>query len=935
MQAAEGLTSPSQHLPRGRELATLLLFCVAYLTAYKAAFLLPATAGVIAAIWPASGIALAAVLLTPCRLWPVTFVALFAVGLTVNLAAGKMLTHSLFFGLANCGEGFFGALVITRLCAGSVSFSRALEVLALFLAATLVNASTALIGAATASLSSAAPVTAIFATWWISNALGLLLITPLIVSWTTAPLAAVEATPGRYFEAAVLLVLWSVLVWQLFALPGSAPISPYAYVIFALLAWVAFRLGTRGTTAFLAILAVIAIGHTVGSEPAALAGYSPAERLLLVQLFVGMASVTGLLMAASAAERRLSEAALRVLGDNLPDGMVYQATLDADGSRRFLYVSAGVERLHGLSAAAVLRDAQTFYDQLHAADRPLVAAAELKSKAEMSVFCMTIRIRRADGALRWMQVSSMPRCVAGGRCIWDGVEIDVTDRMEAQLRLQAALDRSRSFLRYSPIVYWRCDAAGRIEAASRRCQELLAWRAINADVADPDWALSGACIKTAFPEECVRWFNRYVEEARRSGRAVTNELETATGDGRRCFLATLFPIEEPAMNDVFAVVAVDITDLKLVERERERLNAILTRVTAALPVCLSYIDGNQRYAWTNARNGERLGHAPEWIIGRTLREVWGERYAAIEQDVAQAAAGLVPHREIEWIHPTEGRRVYDGYMVPVASGATAGAGRDMVTLLLDITEVKQAAERERATTACLRVLSQRLLEAQESERRAVARELHDEVGQLLTAVNAMLQTLRKKTADAAFGRQLDNGIALVNRSIDDIRDVSLRLRPAILDDLGLVPALRWLVAQQRLASGLAIALEIEALTTDVPPPIATGCFRIVQEAITNAIRHARASAVTVRLGESEAWLDLEIGDDGVGFSDEQARAAAAAGRSSGLSGMRERAELLGGHCEVSSAPGAGTRVHARLPLGVDSGDAAAAAMAGAGRLAAR
>jgi PAS domain S-box-containing protein len=933
MQVSTGLTFSSDHLPRGRELALLLLFCAAYLTAYKAAFLLPATAGVIAAIWPASGVALAAVLLTPRRLWPATFIALFAVGLTVNLAAGKMLSHSLFFGLANCGESFFGALVITRLCAGNVSFSRSLEVLALFLAATLVNASTALIGAATASLSSAAPITAIFATWWISNALGILLITPLIVAWTTAPSSSGDAAPERYFETAVLLVLWGVLVWHLFAQPGSAPISPYAYVIFALLAWVAFRLGTRGTTAFLAILAVIAIGHTVRSEPAALAGYSPAERLLLVQLFVGMASVTGLLMAASAAERRLSEEALRVLGDNLPDGMVYQATLDADGSRRFLYVSAGVERLHGLTAVAVLRDAQTFYDQLHVADRPLVAAAELKSKTEMSVFSMTIRIRRADGALRWMQVSSMPRCVAGGRCIWDGVEIDITDRMEAQLKLQAALDRSRSFLRYSPIVYWRCDAAGRLEAASRRCEELLAWRAIDDGVTDPAWALAGACIQTAFPDECVRWFNRYVEEARQTGRAVTTELETATRDGRRCFLATLFPIEEPAMNNVFAVVAVDITDLKSVERERERLNAILTRVTAALPVCLSYIDADRRYAWTNARNGERLGHAPEWIIGRTLREVWGEHYAEIERDVEQVANGLAPHREIAWDHPRDGRRIYDAYMVPVEGGAAGAAGRDVVTLLLDITESKQATERERATAAQLRTLSQRLLEAQETERRAVARELHDEVGQLLTAVNAMLQTLRKKTADAALGRQIDEGIWLVNRSINDIRDVSLRLRPTMLDDLGLVPALRWLVAQQRIAGGMAIALEIEALTTDVPPPIATACFRIVQEAITNAIRYARATGVTVQLRETDAWLELEIRDDGAGFSPDEVKARAAEGRSSGLSGMRERAELLGGTCEVSSTPGAGTRVHARLPL---CGDAAnATAIVAEGRLAAR
>jgi PAS domain S-box-containing protein len=141
---------------------------------------------------------------------------------------------------------------------------------------------------------------------------------------------------------------------------------------------------------------------------------------------------------------RANEARLRLLGDNLPDSMVYQLAREPDGAKRFLYVSAGVERLHGLAPEAVLRDAAALRDRILPEDRPLVEAAERESELAMTTFDVTIRMRDAQGALRWRRLASQPRRESDGRIVWDGIETDLTAQKQAELErehLARAIDR--------------------------------------------------------------------------------------------------------------------------------------------------------------------------------------------------------------------------------------------------------------------------------------------------------------------------------------------------------------------------------------------------------------------------------------------------------------------------------------------------------------
>jgi len=208
-------------------------------------------------------------------------------------------------------------------------------------------------------------------------------------------------------------------------------------------------------------------------------------------------------------------------------------------------------------------------------------------------------------------------------------------------------------------------------------------------------------------------------------------------------------------------------------------------------------------------------------------------------------------------------------------------------------------------------LSQQLMQAQEAERRALANELHDEVGQSLTAIKLLLEadgTSATKDGSNPVAQAHD----LVDDLIDQVRRLSLDLRPAMLDDLGLWPTLKWHVERFEAYTGVQVeAAERNVDGQSLPSSVETTAYRIVQEALTNVARHAQTNQVQVRLTVEAHELHIDIRDPGIGFPIQQMATERA---STGLTGMRERAELLGGTLEIASTPGAGTRVTCRLPL---------------------
>jgi two-component system sensor histidine kinase UhpB len=232
---------------------------------------------------------------------------------------------------------------------------------------------------------------------------------------------------------------------------------------------------------------------------------------------------------------------------------------------------------------------------------------------------------------------------------------------------------------------------------------------------------------------------------------------------------------------------------------------------------------------------------------------------------------------------------------------------------LEIKVQERTGELRRANNS-LRELSGRLMQVQEEERSRLARDLHDEVGQLLTALKIDLQEIQHGEVRETRFDSLTDSLELVDHLLTQVRTLALDLRPSLLDDLGLVPALRWYANRQATRNGWSLSLSVEEMTERVPAPIEVACFRVVQEALTNIAKYARARTIDLTLRRQEEEVTLILQDDGVGFDVLAARQRAQGGKSIGLLGMEERVRLAGGNLVIVSTPGHGTRLQLSFAL---------------------
>jgi signal transduction histidine kinase len=252
----------------------------------------------------------------------------------------------------------------------------------------------------------------------------------------------------------------------------------------------------------------------------------------------------------------------------------------------------------------------------------------------------------------------------------------------------------------------------------------------------------------------------------------------------------------------------------------------------------------------------------------------------------------------------------------VALPRSRGEIRDLMRAFNRMADALEAGHRDAMSVQQqLRALTHRLLNAREAEAARIAQELHDGLGQELAVLRLDREHVRRKALAAAtpqagpLASLVDEAGCRVDDIAQSVRRISSELRPGVLDRLGLVSGLQWLMQEMKRRSGLDIELAVAGVTGPVPADIATALFRITQEALTNIVRHAHATRVRASLAMRDGMLELAIADDGAGFDP----AARKNGPSLGLIGMRERAARVGGALAVTSAPGVGTRVTERKP----------------------
>jgi PAS domain S-box-containing protein len=330
-------------------------------------------------------------------------------------------------------------------------------------------------------------------------------------------------------------------------------------------------------------------------------------------------------------------------------------------------------------------------------------------------------------------------------------------------------------------------------------------------------------------------------------------------------------------------------------KEKDIFRAIFDRV----PVMMDLLEANGRIVLINREWERTLGWSAE-EIERNDVDVFAECYP--DPQYRESILRFIADANGEWCDFKT--RTRDGRVIDTAWAVVRLADGTRIGIGQDITE-------RRRTQEALQTFSQRLVEVQEAEGRHLARELHDEIGQLLTGLILRLEASTRLPAEEGMN-SVREAQKLANELLSRVRGLSLDLRPAALDDLGLLPALLWQFERYTLATGVRVVFAHAAVEgRRFAPEIETAAYRIIQEALTNVARHAETAEAFVSISRVEDRLRVKIEDHGVGFDRE------AAGRTvpaSGLTGMHERARLVHGRVRVESAPGAGTRVTAELSL---------------------
>jgi PAS domain S-box-containing protein len=342
--------------------------------------------------------------------------------------------------------------------------------------------------------------------------------------------------------------------------------------------------------------------------------------------------------------------------------------------------------------------------------------------------------------------------------------------------------------------------------------------------------------------------------------------------------------------------------LDLERQVQERTRAI-TNILRYTPAVVYLKDRQGRYKLVNPRYEELFGVTNDDVQGKSDHDIFprdvADQFFAHDLKVLKEGQALQVE---EHIPLADGLHTYLSVKFPIynASGDTEG----LCGIATEITELKKAQQQ-------LRLLSGSIMAGQEKERKAIARELHDELGQILTALRMdavwLSDNLKEKNTQAA--ERARSMCQLIDKTLDEVRGLATRLRPGMLDDFGLIDALEWFTKDFAKRTGIACTFTHPEMS-DVDSLVSTAAYRIAQEALTNVARHSYATRVSINLQVENGHMTLAVTDNGRGFNPKDLRESECLG----LAGMRERAGLLGGSLEMQSKPGGGTRVDVRLPL---------------------
>jgi len=603
---------------------------------------------------------------------------------------------------------------------------------------------------------------------------------------------------------------------------------------------------------------------------------------------------------------RESERRYRLLADNVTDVIWIM-----DTNLRLTYISPSVERLRGFTVDEAMNQSleETFTPaSLEVALRLVEEELSRKNPERSGLFklgTMGLEMLCKDGSTVWTETRvTMLYDPDGWVTELMGVTRDVSERKKADEELRKSEEKYRSLVENINAVIYAADVKGRItylspvvESFYGRSPVEFGGQHFSSFVHREDLSLTLDSFKKTL-----------------SGRNAILEFRVVlpwSGEVRWS-RSYSHPISDGDRVVGIQGVLLDVTDHKRMEealRESERRYRLLADNVTDV-IWMTDLNWRRTYVSPSGQHltGRDIGEAIEQPVQATLTP--DSREIAMKAFARQLA---IEKRRKKDLH-----RSWTLQLEIVRKDGSTVWTEDRVTFLRDpdgrpigcLGVTRDISERKQAEDA-LRTLSHRLVEVQEMERRQIARELHDEIGQALTGLKLLLETANRRPR-GNLRSSLSEAQVLISELMARVQDMSLDLRPAMLDDLGLVPALLWHFERYTAQTGVKVLFEHRGLQRRFALEIETAVYRIVQEGLTNVARHACVDEGMVRLVAARGILSVQIEDHGSGFDPDWALSN---GTSSGLNGMRERVALLGGQFRINSAPEAGTRLTARFPIG--------------------
>ncbi len=597
---------------------------------------------------------------------------------------------------------------------------------------------------------------------------------------------------------------------------------------------------------------------------------------------------------------RASEARLLAINEASPMGIFV-----TDDSGDCIYRNRIYQELTGLSAKEA--HGTGWSKAVHPEDRTRIVTEWYEAVRESRPYEATFRFKRRDATTVWVHVKAariVDNIVSLG---YVGVVEDITARKYAEEALRDERDLNAAILDTTGALIMVLDRKGQIVRFNAQCEKVSGYG--FADVAGrPFWEQLIA--RRDVPS--MRRFFRQIVAGQFPGH---EERSWVSRMGETRLIAWSHTAILDPEGEVRYVVAtgLDVTDQRATEREVRESNERFKGFSEAAFEGIAVLRG-EVIADANTRLCEMLGYSRTELTGISLN-AFGVNPTDVEALQAREIGGQSPRQ----VHQVRFKR-RDGTEFPAEIRSRTVQnhhGPAKVIAVRDITLRVSAENQLKESLEQLRILSGHLQAVREEERTRVAREVHDELGQLLTAIKLELFGLRDDIAQAVpeetfntLQKDLNSIRGLVDQTIASVRRIATDLRPAILDTLGLVPALEWQARDFARRTGIVASFQSDVLNLSLNSERTSAVFRIAQESLTNIARHSQATQVKVRLQTTGDFLVLHVEDNGVGLPETADTKPAAFG----LIGMRERATLLGGSITITGRKGKGTKVVLKLPL---------------------